>query len=113
MAVILRCCDRWGREITLTDGCWNDHIVREHPILRDRLTAVEAVLTNPFRITQDVTYGNREHFYRHRVLPNLGKWYLKVCVEFMPTGPDGAMVGEVVTAFVVQHIKVRETELWP
>ncbi len=110
MAIILECSDCRGRTIILTDDTWYRHILPEHPQLTNRLDCIAAVLSDPIRIMEDVNRSSIECFYRNRVIPNMKKAYLKICVEFMPYGSP---TGEVLTAFTVANIKQAERQLWP
>ena len=110
MGIILECGDPKGRAITLSDDTWYTHILPAHPYLANRLDCVSAVISDPIRIMEDVHLASVECFYRNRVIPNMKRFYLKICVEFMPYGSS---TGEVVTAFTVANIKKAERQLWP
>ena len=113
MADVLRCTDRWGREIVLTDECWNGHILPDRAILRGLESRLEVVLTDPYRVRRDATNPSRECFYRHRTLPGMPRLFLKVVVEFRPIGPNGVLDGSDITAFPTNHFKTGEQQIWP
>ena len=108
-AVVLRCRDRWDREIILTGRTWYDHVLRNHAELIDHLAAVERTIRRPQRVNLDKDYDDREIFYRRGVLPvPYDRDYLKVVVEF---GND-PRYGRVVTAFLTETIKAGEPMRW-
>lgn len=110
MAVLLRCQDRWDREIVLTDRTWHAHILNNHAELADQLTAVERTIWRPQRVSIDAVDDRREVFYRRGVLlPPYHRDFLKVVVEF---GDDGQH-GRVVTAFATATTKAGEPRRWP
>lgn len=110
MAVVLRCRDRWDREIVLTDRTWHRHVLSNHRELLDHLTGVERTIRRPQRVNHDKDHDDREVFYRRGVLPApYDRDYLKVAVEFdRETGQ-----GRVVTAFASETIKAGEPKRWP
>ena len=63
VAEVLRCADRWGREIILHEDTWYDKIVGDHADMVDRFDAIIAVLANPERVNFDATYSTGENFY--------------------------------------------------
>ena len=50
MADLLRCVDRWGREIRLTEERWHGHIILHHPDLTRYVAAVRQTLVDLARI---------------------------------------------------------------
>ena len=110
MTIILECRDPKGRTILLSDDIWYGKILLDHPQLDNRLDCMHEVLTNPIRIMEDIHLASVECFYRNRVIPNMKKAYLKICVEFMPYGSS---TGEVVTAYTLANVKRAERQLWP
>lgn len=114
MAELVRCSDRNGRVVVLTDEIWVNHIIDRHPEFTGLEACIEMAITDPYRVTQDARHSNRECMYRHRTLPgNLSRFYLKVVVAFQPSGPNGILVGTVLTAFATDRIKSTERQLWP
>jgi hypothetical protein len=63
------CADRWGREITLYEDTWYDHIMEKHRTLAGRLSVVEAAIVRAETVTHDRTSQSRECFYRNGDLP--------------------------------------------
>ena len=113
MTDLLRCHDRWGREVRLTEACWHDHILPQRKVLRGLESRVAVVLADPYRVMSDATSAVRECFYRHGVIPGYDRLLLKVVVEFRPmTRPEG-IIGSVVTAYPTDRFKRGERQLWP
>lgn len=83
MAEVLRCADRWGREVILYEDTWYDKILVDHPEVADELDVVELTLTNPDRVTFDTGHDTGENFCRFAVLRYpYDSLYLKVVVRF-------------------------------
>lgn len=100
--------DRWGRDITLDDDTWYNHIVLRHSILSGHDATVAKALINPHRVMHDAWHANGECFYRARTHPRHPDLFVKVCVAF-----DSAGFGTVVTAFLTPNIGQREVQRWP
>lgn len=113
MAVVLRCRDWMGREVILTEECWEGKILRDHVILRGLDWCVQVVLEDPYRVRSDALNPGRECLYRHRTLPAMPDKLLKVVVEYRASGPDGVVVGSVVTAYPTDRFKDGERQIWP
>jgi len=109
VAEIWRTRDRAGREIVLTSARL-DHILEEHDEIADRLDEVRMTIEQPDFVTRDARYHHREIHYR-RVAS--GQGLLKVVVQYRPVPPQGAWVGEVITAYRVKKRKSREVLLEP
>jgi hypothetical protein len=92
--------DPLGRQIRLTEDCYEFHILVEHPDMADVDEIARAVRT-PDYITQDAIDFTRLVYYRtYRRQPQ--RWMIKVVVEH----------NEVVTAYRVQRLKRGEPILW-
>jgi hypothetical protein len=113
MADVLRCIDKQGREVVLTEECWHSHILPYHPILRAAERSIELALIDPHRLMRDAERTNRECFYRHQALATFPHLYLKVVVGYRLVGPSGILIGSVVTAFPTTRFKAGEQQLWP
>lgn len=107
--VLLRCADRFNREIVLYQDRWYDHIMSDHQELSGREAAVLATLEHPHAIRRDRFRADRECYYRRGDLPRRHR-YVKVVVEFVDT-PFG-IVGTVITAFAADRIHDHEAHLW-
>jgi hypothetical protein len=113
MSIILETLDRWDRQIILTEGCWENHILNRRPLLRGHLHAVEQVLRFPGRVTLDANDARRECFYgRDSAIVEIDV-ILKVVVEFTYDGPAGS--GEIVTVIPMSpnRVKSGEQHKWP
>jgi hypothetical protein len=114
MVEVLRCADRWGREIILTAAQWERHLLIGHPELDGNLSSIEAAIVAPDVVMHDSAHPNGENFYRLDALPApFDGFYLKVCVRFTLLAPAGPWRGEVVTAFPATTIKATEMQKWP
>jgi hypothetical protein len=108
MYEVLRCVDRWGREIVLTDGRWYGKILLDHPQLTGALGAVKETLIAPSLINYDRIRDDVEIFYREVVLPPpFGRSLLKACIHF------AAAEGYVLTAYTTVNINPGEVRKWP
>ena len=98
MAEVLRCADRWGREITVDDDVWYDKILVIHHEMDSQLDAVERALVDPDRVNHDARHSRGENYYRLGVLEHPNDIdYLKVVVRF-DEDDLGRQFGTVVSA---------------
>lgn len=92
--------DPQGRTVELTQACYANHILIEHPDLAD-VGEIEETVRKPEYIMQDVINVNRLIYYRtYQRRPQ--HWLIKVVVEDK----------EVVTAYRVKRVKQGEMILW-
>jgi len=92
--------DPQGREIRLTEACYVEHILVEHPDLTND-QEIEETIRRAELITVDVIDEMRLVYYRtYRRTPQ--RWLLKVVVAY----------DEVVTAYRVTRVKQGERILW-
>lgn len=111
---LMRCVDRWGRPIVLTNATWMLHILPDRESLVGNETAVRRTLVDPEIVMHDATHAHRESFYRIGGLPApFDHLYLKVCVEFVEPEVPGNAAGRVVTAFPTRRVKPAEQRKWP
>ncbi len=111
---VLRCPDRFGREVVLLTSQWANHALIRHPELSGQELAVARVLQYPDVITRDAKHPNGENFYALGVLsPPQHRVYLKVCVRFGAVGSPPQTMGVIITAFPCSPIKPSEVKLWP
>jgi hypothetical protein len=109
---LLRCVDRWYREVVLFEDTWYDKIVVDHAWLVSYLNRLEGVLHNPDCVTFDADHPRGENFYGASVLqPQHGGSLLKICVRYRPAD-DERDFGIIVTAYPALKIKRRETIRW-
>jgi hypothetical protein len=113
VADILRCTDRWGREVTLTEALWSNKILPKHPEMIGHDADVAAAITDPMFVMHDASHADRENFYRVCTFPPKHVLaYVKVVVGFQrrATGP---VEGIVISAFAVGNPKPGEQQKWP
>ena len=115
MVVILRCRDRWGRVVALTDDQWINHIKLRHVEMRSICPdPLRMAIEQPEAVTSDRTFPDREHSYRSGVLPPpYERTYINVVVGYTQTDPEGPATGFVVTAYAVGRIHPKEVCKWP
>jgi hypothetical protein len=113
MAVILRCDDRWGREVTLTEYWWSVHILREHPAMRRQLPAIAGTLAALDLVNEEALHPEREVFYRRGIVAKALRRYLKVVATYHAGGAAATESGRVVTAYLTDRIKPGERPIWP
>ena len=104
VAEVLRCADRWGREIVLYEDTWYGKIVGDHADMVDRFDAVTAVLADPERVHFDAAFPNGENFYG-RDYPDhpFGVDYLKIVVRYDLVGAEE--IGTIVSAYPAPHYR--------
>jgi hypothetical protein len=108
MANLLRCNDRQGRAVVLTEECWYGKILVDHPDMEDQISGVEVTLRDPDGIRLDRTHLRREYFYRTQAHARYSHLYAKVVVEYANSGAQGVQVGRVVTAYLTNDFKQGE-----
>lgn len=92
--------DPQGREVRLTEACYVEHILVEHPDLTDD-QEIEETIRRAELIAVDAIDELRLVYYRtYRRTPQ--RWLLKVVVAN----------DEVVTAYRVNRVKQGEQVLW-
>ena len=92
--------DPQGRETRLTEACYVEHILVEHPDVADD-REIEETIRRAETIAIDVIDQLRLIYYRtYRRTPQ--RWLLKVVVAD----------GEVVTAYRVNRLKQGEQIIW-
>lgn len=114
MVVVLRCKDRWRRDVELTDSCWVDHVLRRRPyFLGCEGACVGDTLQHPTFVNHDVDFADRECFYRPSPLPPPHQGFLvKVVVAYrFINGAD--QEGTVVTVHLTANPKPGENRKWP
>lgn len=114
MAEVLRCVDRWGREVTLTDTQWLGHILPTHGELRGQLAAIRATIITPTTVRTDARHVHGENFYLLGALAApFDRTYLKVCVRYTHLVRSALWSGEIVTAYSAASLKRGEVQKWP
>ena len=97
---LFRTTDPQGRLVRLTQQCYTEHIIVEHPDLTD-VGEISRTVHVPDVIAQDALDDQRLVYYRtYRRRPQ--RWMIKVVVEGE----------EVVTAFRVMRMKSGEQVIW-
>ncbi len=108
--------DPRAEQVVLSDTGWA-HILAEHAEFlaldpADDFSPLEETIERPDAIMQDVTHRNRHNYYRRDEMPGYPGFFLKIVVEWRPSGWTG-VVGLVITAFVLARIKRGEVQVWP
>lgn len=112
MGDVLRCIDRFGRVVVLTNQRWHQHILIDHAEMRELLSAVEQCIEDPDQVNLDADFAERESFYRFSVAGSRGDRHVKVCIEYSGIDGSSAADGYVVTAYVTRAVKDGEAEKW-
>jgi hypothetical protein len=106
VAEVLRCADRWGREVVLYEDTLYDTIVVFHGYMANKLDAIVDVLVSPERVNFDALHPNGENFYGRGYLafPE-DHYYLKVVVRYERIGSQD--VGTIVSAYAAPDYRKR------
>lgn len=100
--------DPRGLEVGLTNKCWYDHILIEHPEMRSRLDDVKRAIELPDYIYQS-KYRSSSHLYFLEIEHDqLELKYSLVVVDIRSQKKKGY----VQTAFIVEGLSKRGTLLW-
>lgn len=97
--------DPQGRGVRLTEQCYLQHILLEHPDMDDS-EEIAQTIEQPEYITTDAVDASRHIYYRtYQRRPQ--HWYIKVVVDVSKISGD-----EIVTAYRVKRMKQSEKILW-
>jgi len=100
--------DPRGYVVTLTDPCWRDHILAQHPIMAGRKDEVQRTLEAPDYIyTSKMKRTSHLYFQEIGTTPT-GTLYVMVVVEMRRR----AKRGFVQTAFLVEGLSKGGALLW-
>lgn len=100
--------DPRGFEIRLTNKCWYNHILIEHPEMRTRLDDVKRAIELPDYIYQS-KYRSSSHLYFLEIEPDeLESKYSLVVVDIRRQKNKGY----VQTAFIVEGLYKGDKLLW-
>jgi hypothetical protein len=111
--VLFSCVDRFGRQIVLYEDTWYDHILNDHAEMAGQIDVLEFAITRVERITQDLSFTDRQCYYHKGNLPwPYDRDFLKIVVELEASSVDRPLHGVVVTAYPVEAIPRRETRIW-
>jgi hypothetical protein len=107
MDEIVRVSDQWGREIVLTRSQWRTHVLVRYADIQGTESMIADTLTSPSFVNHDRVYADREIFYRPspRARP-VGSLLVRVIVRF-------GVVGQVVTAHLIESAPRKEIRKWP
>lgn len=112
VAEVLRCNDRWGREVVLYDDTWFDKVVVYHAYMAEKLDAIVAVLANPERVNFDASHPNGENYYGRGYLTYPYDFdYVKVVVRYEMVGTQDE--GTIISAYAAPDYRKRgERHKW-
>ncbi len=100
--------DPLRNEIRLTENCWKQHILVEHPIMRGFLREIRTTVQQPDWIFQSrVSRSTLLYFKEYRRKP-VGRFFLMVVAGVRGTSPRGF----VKTAFLVYNLSKGGNLLW-
>lgn len=106
--------DPEGRRVICSQSWWLAKITSKHRELFGHERIVAAVIREPERIHQDVTYPRRRVHYGHGTLPApYDRAWIRVVIEYPPISFDERPPNYVVTAFTSENLKEGEQVLWP
>ncbi len=112
MGNIFKCKDKDGVDVVCHESTWNNHIISDHPELKDCENVVIEAIGSPYRIYEDCRNPKRKIIYKPFVLPKpFNTYYLRICIEYH-TRMFGGKRGYVVTAFSAQGIKKGDKLEW-
>lgn len=111
MMEVLRCQDRWGREIVLTTERWYGKILRKHREMTEN--AIRQAPIDPDQVNLDKSLAAVEVFSREVVLPAPhGRSLVKVCVRFARDEYEGVEVGKIISAYTTFNMNDLEECKW-
>lgn len=99
--------DPRGYEVHLTNDCWDNHILVQHPIMKGRLSEVKNAIIKPDFIYQS-KYKTSSHLYFSKASSPSGIEYVLVVV----TVRQRTRKGYVQTAFIVDSLSKGGKLLW-
>jgi hypothetical protein len=97
---IFRCKDRDGVTVICTQDTWENHIVSEHPEMKDCQMIVKRAIEKPYQVYQDGRHAARKNIYKPFVLPKpYHTQYLRIAIKYQKTKITRKLRGYVLTAF--------------
>jgi hypothetical protein len=99
--------DPRGYEIHLTNNCWHNHILVQHPIMKGRLSNVKNAIVKPDFIYQS-KYKASSHLYFSKTSIAHGVEYALVVVTIR----QRTRKGYIQTAFIVDSLSKGGKLLW-
>ena len=100
--------DPRGYSVTLTDPCWNGHIIVHHPIMVGREGEVRQTIETPDYIYESKIKHTSHLYFRESAATPTGMLYLMVVVDMRARTKRGF----VETAFLVEGLAKGGTLLW-
>jgi hypothetical protein len=109
---IIECLDKDGVKVVCDAGTGYNHILAEHPEMKECEAIVEAAIQTPYQVYQDRITLNKKVIYKPFVLPNpFHTYYLRIVIEYKKSGFRGTR-GYIRTAFACANKKKGDILLW-
>lgn len=105
---MLTVTDPRGYVVTLTDECWRDHILVQHPVMTRRKGEVRRTLEAPDYIYESKVKRTSHLYFREIGTTPIGTLYMMVVVDMQ----GRAKRGFVQTAFIVEGLSKGGKLLW-
>jgi hypothetical protein len=109
---IIDCLDKDGIRVVCDEGTWYNHILAEHPEIKECEAIVKAAINTPYEIYQDNLVLNKKVIYKPFVLPKpFNTYYLRIVIEYEKSRFRG-MRGYIRTAFACSNKKKGDILIW-
>jgi hypothetical protein len=108
-----RCTDKDGITVICAQDTWDNHIVSEHPEMKDCETIVKAAIEKPYQVYQDGKHTAGRIIYKPFVLPKpFHTQYLRIAIKYRKSRITGKLRGYVSTAFACQGKRRGDILIW-
>lgn len=112
MTLVLECIDRWKRVITLTEDCWFNHVLVNHPDIEAMYERLHLVIEDPQVVSHDAFHEDRESFYRRDINRGRPNSIVKMSVKFFRPEADGSVRGDIRSIHETDRLKQGERRKW-
>ena len=108
-----RCKDKDGITVVCTRDTWEDHIVSEHPEMKDCEVTVRTAIEKPYQVYQDGRHAARRTVYKPFVLPKpFHTQYLRIAIEYRRKKISRKVQGYVCSAFACRTKRKGDILIW-
>lgn len=110
--VQFRCWDKDGVEVVCNRDTWENHVIAEHPEMKECEAHVKASIEKPYQVYQDGRHPDTKIIYKPFILPKpFHTQYLRVAIKYRQR-LFGRLRGYVSTAFPCSGKRKGDILIW-
>lgn len=106
--MIFKLTDPFGAEVVLTEECWENHILVEHPIMKQFLYELKEAVVSPDFIFKSKISRKTFLYFKKFIKENLGTFYLMIAAE----KKSKKRKGYIKTSFPVYNLSRGGELIW-